>query len=113
MLRAKPRHVGGEQPVSERLRARDPQPARTALVPPGKVACEAERLVLHAFGRERHARPGRCRLIHAALTSLGSWRAALMAQKSLQEAVGPDYSELLYAFLVRHDAYLLKLRRPN
>ena len=48
----------------------------------------------------------------AATPRVRSWRAALMAQKSVQEAVGPDYSEVLYAFLVRHDAYLLKLGRP-
>ncbi|WP_291861254.1 glutathione S-transferase family protein [Bradyrhizobium sp.] len=37
------------------------------------------------------------------------WRAALAKRPSVQAAVGPDYPELLRAFLVRHDAHLLKL----
>lgn len=37
------------------------------------------------------------------------WRAELAKRPSVQAAVGPDYQELLQAFLVRHDAHLLKL----
>ena len=37
------------------------------------------------------------------------WRTELAKQPSVQAAVGPDYPELLRAFLVRHDAHLLKL----
>jgi glutathione S-transferase len=37
------------------------------------------------------------------------WRAALAKRPSVQAAVGPDYPELLRAFLVRYDAHLLKL----
>lgn len=38
-----------------------------------------------------------------------AWRQQLAAQPSVRSAVGADYPELLYAFLVRHDAHLLKL----
>ena len=37
------------------------------------------------------------------------WRTELAKRPSVQAAVGPDYPELLRAFLVRHDAHLLKL----
>jgi glutathione S-transferase len=37
------------------------------------------------------------------------WRAALAARPSVRQAVGPDYPELLRAFLVRHHAHLLTL----
>ena len=37
------------------------------------------------------------------------WRAELAKRPSVQTAVGPDYPELLRAFLVRHDAHLLKI----
>jgi glutathione S-transferase len=37
------------------------------------------------------------------------WRAQLAKRPSVQSAVGPDYAKLLRAFLVRHDAHLLKL----
>jgi len=37
-----------------------------------------------------------------------AWRAALSIRPSVRAAVGADYPELLRAFLVRHDAYLLK-----
>jgi len=37
------------------------------------------------------------------------WRTALAQRPSVQTAVGPDYPALLRAFLVRHDAHLLKL----
>ena len=36
------------------------------------------------------------------------WRAELAKRPSVQTAVGADYPELLRAFLVRHDAHLLK-----
>jgi glutathione S-transferase len=36
------------------------------------------------------------------------WRAELAKRPSIQTAVGADYPELLRAFLVRHDAHLLK-----
>jgi glutathione S-transferase len=38
-----------------------------------------------------------------------AWRQQLAARPSVRSAVGSDYPELLYAFLVRHDAHLLKL----
>src|SRR5882724_3279160 len=37
------------------------------------------------------------------------WRTELAKRPSVQAAVGPDYPELLRAFLVRYDAHLLKL----
>ncbi|MDP1883592.1 MAG: glutathione S-transferase family protein [Bradyrhizobium sp.] len=37
------------------------------------------------------------------------WRTGLAKRPSVQAAVGSDYPELLRAFLVRHDAHLLKL----
>jgi glutathione S-transferase len=37
------------------------------------------------------------------------WRARLAERPSVQRAVGLDYPDLLHAFLVRHDAHLLKL----
>lgn len=37
------------------------------------------------------------------------WRAELARRPSVKAAVGRDYPELLRAFLVRHDAHLLKL----
>jgi glutathione S-transferase len=40
---------------------------------------------------------------------LRAWRRQLAARPSVRAAVGADYPELLYAFLVRHDAHLLKL----
>jgi glutathione S-transferase len=40
---------------------------------------------------------------------LRAWRARLAERPSVQRAVGPDYPDLLRAFLVRHDAHLLKL----
>jgi glutathione S-transferase len=38
-----------------------------------------------------------------------AWRKALAQRPSVRSAVGPDYPQLLHAFLVRHDAHLLKL----
>lgn len=38
-----------------------------------------------------------------------AWRAGLAKRPSVRTAVGADYPELLRAFLVRHDAHLLKL----
>ena len=38
-----------------------------------------------------------------------AWRAALARRPSVVQAVGQDYPERLHAFLVRHDAHLLKL----
>ncbi len=40
---------------------------------------------------------------------LRKWRAELAKRPSVKAAVGSDYPELLRAFLVRHDAHLLKL----
>ena len=47
--------------------------------------------------------------IFAAAPRLLSWRTSLAERPSVRAAVGPDYQDLLHAFLVRHDAYLLKL----
>ena len=38
-----------------------------------------------------------------------TWRVALAQRPSVRTAVGPDYPQLLHAFLVRHDAHMLKL----
>jgi glutathione S-transferase len=38
-----------------------------------------------------------------------AWRAKLAERPSVRGAVSPDYADLLRAFLVRHDAHLLKL----
>jgi glutathione S-transferase len=38
-----------------------------------------------------------------------AWRKALALRPSVRTAVGPDYPQLLHAFLVRHDAHILKL----
>jgi glutathione S-transferase len=38
-----------------------------------------------------------------------AWRAALAKRPSVRTAVGADYPELLHAFLVRHNAHMLKL----
>lgn len=45
----------------------------------------------------------------AAAPKLRAWRTALAARPSVRDAVGPDYPELLRAFLVRHDAHMLTL----
>jgi glutathione S-transferase len=47
--------------------------------------------------------------VFAATPKLRAWRAHLAERPSVQRAVGPDYPQLLRAFLVRHDAHLLKL----
>ncbi|WOH47791.1 glutathione S-transferase family protein [Bradyrhizobium sp. sBnM-33] len=38
-----------------------------------------------------------------------AWREALAQRPSVRAAVGPDYPQLLHAFLVRHNAHMLKL----
>ncbi|WP_036033614.1 glutathione S-transferase family protein [Bradyrhizobium yuanmingense] len=38
-----------------------------------------------------------------------AWRAELAKRPSVRTAVGEDYPQLLRAFLIRHDAHLLKL----
>src|SRR4029450_2899045 len=38
-----------------------------------------------------------------------AWRKALAQRPSVRTAVGADYPQLLRAFLVRHDAHMLKL----
>ncbi len=47
--------------------------------------------------------------VFAATPRVRAWRSALAARPSVRAAVGPDYPDLLHAFLVRHDAHLLKL----
>jgi glutathione S-transferase len=47
--------------------------------------------------------------IFADTPKVRAWRQQLAARPSVRSAVGADYPELLYAFLVRHDAHLLKL----
>jgi glutathione S-transferase len=47
--------------------------------------------------------------VFAQTPKLRKWRAELAKRPSVQTAVGPDYPELLRAFLARHDAHLLKL----
>ena len=43
------------------------------------------------------------------LPNVRAWRAELAKRPSARAAVGADYPQLLRAFLVRHDAHLLKL----
>ncbi len=43
------------------------------------------------------------------LQKVRTWRAELARRPSVRSAVGADYPQLLRAFLVRHDAHLLKL----
>ena len=38
-----------------------------------------------------------------------AWRTELAKRESVRTAVGPDYPQLLHAFLVRHNAHMLKL----
>ena len=38
-----------------------------------------------------------------------AWRRELAKRPSVRSAVSPDYPQLLHAFLVRHDAHMLKL----
>jgi len=47
--------------------------------------------------------------VFAKTPKLRKWRAELAKRPSVNAAVGSDYPELLRAFLVRHDAHLLKL----
>ncbi|WP_454819090.1 glutathione S-transferase family protein [Labrys neptuniae] len=46
--------------------------------------------------------------VFAGLSRVQAWRQALSARPSVQAAVEPDYPDRLRAFLVRHDAFLLK-----
>ncbi len=43
------------------------------------------------------------------LPKVRAWRAELATRPSVRTAVGADYPQLLRAFLVRHDAHLLKI----
>jgi glutathione S-transferase len=47
--------------------------------------------------------------ILAGLPRLAAWRAALAARPSVRDAVTVEYPALLRAFLVRHEAHLLRL----
>jgi len=47
--------------------------------------------------------------VFADTPKLRAWRLQLAQRPSVQAAVGADYPDLLRAFLVRHDAHLLKL----
>jgi glutathione S-transferase len=47
--------------------------------------------------------------VFAKTPKLRKWRTELAKRPSVQAAVEPDYPELLRAFLIRHDAHLLKL----
>lgn len=47
--------------------------------------------------------------IFSDLPKVRAWRAELAKCPSVRTAVGADYPQLLRAFLVRHDAHLLKL----
>ncbi|MDP3692220.1 glutathione S-transferase family protein [Bradyrhizobium sp.] len=49
--------------------------------------------------------------VFAGTPKLRMWRAKLAKRPSVQAAVGADYPKLLRAFLVRHDAHLLKRAR--
>src|SRR6187431_2572562 len=47
--------------------------------------------------------------IFADVPKVRAWRKALAQRPSVRTAVGPDYPQLLHAFLVRHGAHMLKL----
>jgi glutathione S-transferase len=47
--------------------------------------------------------------IFAETPKVRAWRDSLAKRASVRGAVSPDYPDLLRAFLVRHDAHLLKL----
>src|SRR5213596_3987917 len=47
--------------------------------------------------------------IFAATPKVRAWRAELAKRDSARNAVGADYPKLLHAFLVRHNAHMLKL----
>lgn len=47
--------------------------------------------------------------LFVATPRLRKWREALAQRPSVRTAVGPNYLDLLQAFLVRHDAHLLKI----
>ena len=47
--------------------------------------------------------------VFAETPKVRAWRKALVQRPSVRTAVGPDYPQLLHAFLVRHDAHMLKL----
>jgi glutathione S-transferase len=47
--------------------------------------------------------------IFAATPKVRAWRAQLAKRSSVRDAVSTDYPDLLRAFLVRHDAHLLKI----
>lgn len=47
--------------------------------------------------------------IFDATPKVRAWRSALRERPSVRAAVGPDYPELLRAFLKRHDAHLLSI----
>ncbi|MGY4454435.1 glutathione S-transferase [Bradyrhizobium sp. i1.3.1] len=47
--------------------------------------------------------------IFSDLPKVRAWRVELARRPSVRAAVGADYPQLLRAFLVRHDAHLLKL----
>lgn len=46
--------------------------------------------------------------VFAGLPHMQAWRRSLSARESVRAAVAPDYPERLRAFLVHHDAFLLK-----
>ena len=47
--------------------------------------------------------------VFAETPKVGAWRTELAKRESVRNAVGADYPQLLHAFLVRHDAHMLKL----
>ena len=47
--------------------------------------------------------------IFAETPKVRAWRAELAKRESVRNAVGTDYPQLLHAFLVRHNAHMLKL----
>ena len=47
--------------------------------------------------------------VFAETPKVRAWRKALAQRPSVRTAVGADYPQLLHAFLVRHEAHLLKL----
>src|SRR3954468_23619690 len=47
--------------------------------------------------------------VFAETPKVRAWRAELAKRPSVRSAVGADYPQLLHAFLVRHNAHMLKL----
>ena len=66
MLLPEGRQVPRQLTIGEGFGGGDTQTAGEAAIPPGNVAVESERFILHALRRCRHPLAGRCRFIRTA-----------------------------------------------